>query len=62
MPVQYYSWNDSGAPEFKYLSGGYGAYKNSIIEVLDAILVTGYGSKPGFGWTKAMTSTVPDSN
>ncbi len=25
MPVQYYSWNDSGAPEFKYLSGGYGA-------------------------------------
>lgn len=62
MAVQHYSSEDAGAPQFTVTRNVSGNYQNSIIEVLDAILVTGYGDKSACGWTKEMTSEVPDSN
>jgi len=37
-------------------------YQCNIIEILDAILITGYGSKPAMGWTKLMTSEIEGSD
>jgi hypothetical protein len=42
---QVYTAGDSGAPSMMGQAG-------SLINVLDACLVNGYGSKPGAGWTK----------
>ena len=58
MAVTYYSWDDAGAPQFT--QGG--QYKNNFIEVLDAILINGYGNKSGLGWTKVMSSKIPNSD
>ena len=62
MAVQYYSWEDDGAPQFEKTRNVSGNYQNSIIDIMDAILINGYGTKPGMGWTKEFTSTVTDSN
>ncbi len=45
-----YSSADSGAPTLNGLTG-------SLLTVLDACLVTGYGSKTGAGWIKPMPNT-----
>jgi hypothetical protein len=50
MTVNLYQYSDSGAPS---LTGEAG----SLITVLDAILVDGYGAKSGAGWTKAYSGT-----
>ncbi len=50
MPWTYYKSTDASAPA---LTGQVG----SLIALLDAILVTGYGSKPGAGWTKAFSGS-----
>ncbi|USE34059.1 hypothetical protein [Endozoicomonas sp. SCSIO W0465] len=62
MAITFYSSEDAGAPQFEVTRNVSGNYQNSIDKVMDAILVTGYGSKPGCGWTKEMSSDVPDSN
>lgn len=48
MSVTVYSSTDAGAP---VLSGSVG----SFIALLDAVLVTGYGTKAAVGWTKPFT-------
>jgi hypothetical protein len=50
MAFTIYSSNDSGAPAMSGASG-------SLLTVLDAVLVTGYGSKPGAGWSKPLPNT-----
>ena len=45
MALTIYKDTDDGAPVAGYGSG-------NIIKILDACLRTGYGSKPGAGWTK----------
>ncbi len=45
MPVRYYRWDDQGAPTLNGLSG-------SLIQVMDAVLINGYGSKSPAGWSK----------
>lgn len=50
MTVRIYHNTDAGAPQ---LTGAAGSY----IAILDAVLVNGYGSKPGLGWTKEFTGT-----
>lgn len=50
MPVNVYKATDAGAPS---LSGTVG----SFIALLDACLVTGYGSKAAAGWTKPFIGT-----
>lgn len=50
MTVRVYRWDDSSAPT---LNGGAG----SLITLLDAVLVNGYGSKTAAGWTKAYAGT-----
>jgi hypothetical protein len=50
MTVRVYSHTDAGAP---LLSGTVG----SLIGVLDACLVNGYGSKAAAGWTKPFSGT-----
>lgn len=50
MTVRDYYSTDAGAP---VLSGQAGA----MIELLDAVLVNGYGSKPGLGWSIAYQDT-----
>lgn len=50
MTVQFYQSTDASAP---VLSGTVG----SLIAVLDACLVNGYGSKAAAGWTKAFSGT-----
>lgn len=49
-----YSSTDPGAPQLSGVAG-------SLVAVLDAVLVDGYGSaanaKPGAGWTKALVGT-----
>lgn len=50
MTVRFFSSTDSGHP---VLSGTIG----SLIALLDACLVNGYGSKAGAGWSKAFTGT-----
>ena len=49
MPWTLYQATDAGAPS---LSGQAG----SLLEVLDACLITGYGAKPAAGWTIAFTA------
>lgn len=49
MGVNHYHHDDAGAP---VLSGQAGA----LIALLDAVLVNGYGSKAGLGWTIAFTA------
>lgn len=48
--VYFYSYLDASAPQ---LSGTYG----DLITVLNAILVNGYGTKVGAGWTKPYSGT-----
>jgi len=48
MTARLYKSTDVSAP---VLSGTVG----SLVALLDAILVTGYGAKPGAGWTKTFT-------
>jgi hypothetical protein len=48
MPVTVYKSTDAGAP---VLSGAVG----TLVTVLDAVLVNGYGAKAAAGWTKAFT-------
>ncbi|WP_299733374.1 hypothetical protein [uncultured Endozoicomonas sp.] len=62
MAVTYFSSEDSGAPQLVTTRNVAGNYENSIIEIMDAILINGYGTKSGLGWTKLMTSDVTDSN
>lgn len=50
MPVREYNSSDAGAPA---LTGQVG----SLIALLDAVLVNGYGSTPGAGWTKLFSGT-----
>ena len=50
MAFNYLTWLDVGAPT---LSGSAG----SLISVLDACLVNGYGSKTPLGWTKEFSGT-----
>lgn len=50
MPVTIYESTDASAP---VLSGTVG----SLVAVLDACLVNGYGSKAAAGWTKAFSGT-----
>jgi hypothetical protein len=45
-----YASTDSGAPTLNGLTG-------SLLAVLDAILVTGYGTQPGAGWLKPIPNT-----
>jgi len=44
-------WSDTGAP--KLWSNSYG----SMVRLLEAVLVNGYGSTPSLGWTKEYEST-----
>ena len=50
MTVQYYSSSDVGAPVLNNVAG-------SMVDLLDAVLVNGYGSKSSLGWTKPFTGT-----
>lgn len=50
MAFTIYNWFDPGAP---VLNGATG----SLLSLLDAVLVTGYGTKPGAGWTKPFGNT-----
>ncbi len=51
MAVTVYRSTDTGAPALYTDSAG------SLITILDACLVNGYGSQPAAGWTKAFTGT-----
>lgn len=50
MPWTYYRSTDASAPVLNGTAG-------SLIALLDAILVNGYGSKPAAGWSKAYSGT-----
>lgn len=50
MAVRIYQWDDAGAPELTGTAG-------SLIAILDACLVNGYGSKPAAGWSKPFSGT-----
>ena len=50
MSWNYYRSTDASAPTLTGTTG-------SLISLLDACLVTGYGAKPAAGWTKAYTGT-----
>ena len=52
MPYTIYRWDDPGAPP--PLNGQSNA--NTLINVLDACLVTGYGNKAPAGWSKPFTA------
>ncbi len=52
MPYTLYRWDDPGAPA--PLNGQSNA--NTLINVLDACLVTGYGAKAPAGWSKPFTA------
>ena len=52
MPYTLYRWDDPGAPA--PLTGQNNA--NTLINVLDACLVTGYGAKAPAGWSKPFTA------
>ncbi len=51
MTVTVYRSTDTGAPALYTDSAG------SLISILDACLVDGYGSQPAAGWTKAFSGT-----
>ena len=61
MAVTFYSSDDAGAIQPTH-SGSSGSYQTNIIEILDSILISGYGSKAGLGWTKVMTSELAGSD
>lgn len=50
MTVRVYRSSDSGAPSITRAAG-------SLITLLDAVLVNGYGAKSPLGWTKAFSGT-----
>lgn len=50
MTVQLYRWDDAGAPVLNGQSG-------SLVALLDAVLVNGYGSKAAAGWSIVQTTT-----
>jgi hypothetical protein len=50
MTVRVYRWDDAGAPTLNATAG-------SLINLFDACLVTGYGSKDPLGWSKPFTGT-----
>jgi hypothetical protein len=50
MGFTIYNSTDSSAPQLTGLTG-------SLLSMLDSILVTGYGTKPGAGWTKPLPNT-----
>ena len=50
MTVRLYQWDDAGAPTLNGTAG-------SLISILDACLVNGYGSKPAAGWSKPFSGT-----
>lgn len=52
-PVTVYRWDDPGAPQ---IVTPYGT-ANEIKAVLDACLISGYGSKPSLGWNKVFDDT-----
>lgn len=52
MVARVYSYNDAGAENLR-LSG---AGNDKLINILKAVLVDGYGTKPGAGWTLAFDS------
>jgi hypothetical protein len=45
-----YTSNDLGAPQLNGLTG-------SLLTVLDAVLINGYGTKTSAGWSRALTTT-----
>lgn len=51
MPATFYKSTDTGAPVLA------GNTAETLINVLDKVLVTGYGSKAGAGWSKPYTAT-----
>ena len=51
MAVTLYRSSDGSAP------GAYSNTVSSLITILDACLVNGYGAKVAAGWTKAFTGT-----
>jgi hypothetical protein len=53
MAVTVYDSKDSGAPELKLIAG-------SLVSVLKACLVTGYGAKSGAGWTVEIDTSAND--
>jgi len=50
MTTRVYRFDDVGAPTM-------GSAVGEVIKVLDAVLVNGYGGKPGAGWTKEFSGT-----
>lgn len=50
MTVRVYRWDDDSAPTLSASAG-------SLIALLDAVLVNGYGTKVAAGWTKAYAGT-----
>ena len=59
MAVTLYSWDDAGSPGLTtdIFNGTDG--EGSLIEILKACLVDGYGSKPAAGWTMPFESGSP---
>jgi hypothetical protein len=53
---QSYNWLDAGAPAL-LAAAGYN-YARNVLRILKACLVTGYGSKPGAGWTLVHEDTT----
>lgn len=50
MTVRYYRWDDTSAPTLNNAAG-------SLVTLLDAVLVNGYGSQTAAGWAIAFTGT-----
>lgn len=50
MTVRVYRWDDASAPQLNNAA-------ESLINILDACLVNGYGAKPSLGWTKPFSGT-----
>jgi hypothetical protein len=50
MTVQLFRWDDASAPVLNGQSG-------SLVNLLDAVLVNGYGAKSAAGWSIAQTTT-----
>lgn len=60
MTMRVYSSTDASAPTLQGVVGG--AYSSgwadgSLLNLLDKVLVTGYGSKTAAGWTRSFTGT-----
>ncbi|OED40220.1 hypothetical protein ACH42_17045 [Endozoicomonas sp. (ex Bugula neritina AB1)] len=61
MAVTYFDSDETGAPQFT-TSGSGASYTTTIIDIMDAVLINGFNGKPGFGWTKEMSSSVTNSD